>query len=125
MNVIKDKLSGSSKPKKEKIVKYETIFDHNATEEERKDLTKAKNKEEYLKEVNYSQKVCYFNLYSLYYIREDYESADKYFQKAMGGGIIYGSHRAPKNGSDTKNLLDDETMKEAIKKAKKLALGSS
>jgi len=124
MNVIKGKLSNSLDGRRKELIEYDTIFDYDLTEEERLHLTKARNKEEYLKEVNYSRKICCFNLYSLYCIREDYESADKYFYEAMGGGVIYGSYRAPKNGSDTKNLSDDEDMKEAIKKAKKLALGS-
>jgi len=85
MNVIKDKLSNSSKPKKEKIVKYETIFDHNATDEERRDLTEAKNKEEYLKMVSYDLDQCYYDLYWLYANRNNDNDdiiSEKYAKKS-------------------------------------------
>jgi len=85
MNVIKGKLTNSPKPKEEKIVKYETIFDHNATEKEIRNLTEAKNKEEYLKLVNYDLDQCYYDLHWLYANRNTHNDniiSEKYAKKS-------------------------------------------
>jgi len=76
MNVAKNKLSSSPK---EKPTKYETIFDHNITQEELEYLTSARSKEEYLKKYNYDLNACYRDLYRLYCDREDHVTAKKYF----------------------------------------------
>ena len=117
--------NGSRFEIKNQLTKYETIFDHNITENERKSLTKAKTKEDYLIEVNYNQKKCYSNLYSLYCIREDFETADKYYYEARGRNTVYCGYRKPKdNEENKKSLLDDNNLKDALKKAKNIALGS-
>jgi len=76
MNVIKDKLTNSPKPKKEKIVKCETIFDHNLTETERKRLWSRIPKEKYLA---LDSDTKYHDLYRLYIMRGDKETAEKYY----------------------------------------------
>jgi len=67
------------------ITKYETIFDHNITEEELETtfLTNARSKEEYLKEVENDNYLdipdrCYDDLADLYNYRKDYATAKKY-----------------------------------------------
>jgi len=77
MNVIKDKLSNSPKSKKEQIVKCETIFDHNLTETERKRLWSKIPKEKYLA---LDSDTKYHDLYRLYIMRGDKETAEKYYQ---------------------------------------------
>jgi len=75
MNVRKNQLSNSLK---EKPTKYETIFDHNATEKELGYITNAENKEEYLKEIDYNLDECYLDLYRLYDDKDE-KIADKYY----------------------------------------------
>jgi len=75
MNVIKGKLTNSPK---EKSVKCETIFDHNATKKEIGYITNAESKEEYLKEINYNLDECYLDLYRLY-SSKDKITANKYY----------------------------------------------
>jgi len=80
MNIIKDKLSKSPK---EKSTKYETIFDHNITQEELEYLTSARSKDEYLKKIennNYLDilDMCHNDIAYLYEYREDFATAKKY-----------------------------------------------
>jgi len=78
MNVIKGKFTNSSKPKEEKIVKCETIFDHNLTDEELPHFTAGVlSKEDYLK--NFDKDIFYHDLYRLYIMRGDKETAEKYY----------------------------------------------
>ena len=78
----KEMTKGKNKEKlKEKsidIEKYETIFDHNITDEELEYFTPTRSKEEYLKKYNYDQDECYQDLYFLYYHRKDYKTAKIY-----------------------------------------------
>jgi len=77
MNVIKDKLSNSPKSKKEQTIKYETIFDHNPTDEELPHFTAGViSKEKYL---TFNSDVKYHDLYRLYLMRGDKETAEKYY----------------------------------------------
>ena len=77
-----------TKEKNKDISKIETIFDHNITDKEREYITHSLSKEEYLKEVDYDQDECYFDLSRLYRYKgninlSDYENLrrneDKYF----------------------------------------------
>jgi len=76
MNVRKDKLSSFPK---EKSTKYETIFDHNATEKELGYITNVENKKEYLEYINYNLDKCYFDLSNLYRYRCDRETSRRYY----------------------------------------------
>ena len=71
------------------INKLETIFDHNITQEELENacITFKRSKEEYLKDINYDQDVCYRDLYELYRDRKDYDTAKKYFYTQTEKGI--------------------------------------
>ena len=81
----KEMTKGKNKEKlKEKsidIEKYETIFDHNITDEELENsyITSTRSKEEYLKKIKHDQNRCYCDLSDLYRYRKDYDTAKKYF----------------------------------------------
>jgi len=68
-----------TKEKNVDIKNFETIFDHNITQEELKYFTPTRSKEEYLKKYNYDQDEFYRDLYDLYCYRKDYTTAKKYF----------------------------------------------
>ncbi len=57
----------------------ETVFDHNITEEEFKELFGQffKDKDDYLKNMTIESH-AYFNIYELYTLRNDSEKAEKY-----------------------------------------------
>jgi len=77
MNVIKDKLSNSPKPKKEKLTKCETIFDLDLTDEELSHFTAGViSKEKYL---TIDSDTKYYDLYLLYLMRGDKKTAKKYY----------------------------------------------
>ena len=80
----------SSKPLKEKSagIEYETIFDHNITEEELEKtyITNANSKKEYLKMIDYNQDQSYLDLAHLYNLRNDKKTADKYDSMVSDGG---------------------------------------
>ena len=67
-----------TKEKNIDIKNFETIFDHNITQDELY-ITTTRSKEEYLKKINYDQNECYRDLYELYCDRKDYATAKKYF----------------------------------------------
>ena len=77
--MTKGKNKEKLKEKSIDIEKYETIFDHNITDEELEYFTPTRSKEEYLKKYNYDQDEFYRDLYDLYCYRGDYTSAKKYF----------------------------------------------
>jgi len=64
---------------KGQIVKYETIFEHNPSDDYL-DLF-GRSKEEYLESVNHDQDVCYLHIGILYQDRGDEENAEKYLKK--------------------------------------------
>jgi len=82
MIIDQSRISHSNKSdiiSKEKLTNYETIFDHNATEKELGYITRAKNKKEYLKMINYNLDRCYLDLYNLYVDKEDRVKANEYY----------------------------------------------
>ena len=63
---------------KESEVKLETIFDHNPTEKEIPKFTAwVISKERYIRE--FSQDSHYYDIYCLYLMRDDKETAQKYY----------------------------------------------
>jgi len=64
---------------KKQIIKHETIFDHNPSNDYL-DLFGC-SKEEYLESVNYDQGICYLHISILYQDRGDEENAEKYLKK--------------------------------------------
>jgi len=79
MNVRKDKLSSLSK---EKLTKYETIFDHTSNEEELKHIVPeivlaGLSKEEYINALD--QDTHFLEISELYLYRNDEETAEKYY----------------------------------------------
>jgi hypothetical protein len=124
MNVIKDKLSNSPKSKKEQIVKCETIFDHNPTEEEIRRLIARIPKEKYL---TIDPDTKYYDLYCLYLMRDDKETAEKYYlmiseearkraEETAKNRVICGGNI----GKGRSQFTDEERAQ--IEEAKKLAL---
>jgi len=100
MNVTKNKLSSNLK---EKSIDYETIFDHNPTEEELEFISESlsinsRSKEEYLKEIGNDPNKIYASLFNLYQCRynatknREYEKiAQKYFNK-IAPNIFYNAN---------------------------------
>jgi hypothetical protein len=76
MIIDQSRISHSNKSKKEQIVKCETIFDHNPTEVELKRLIGRISKEKYL---TLNNDTHYHNIYRLYIMRGDKETAEKYY----------------------------------------------
>jgi len=77
MIIDQSRISHSNKSKKEQIVKCETIFDHNPTDEELPHFTAGVlSKEKYL---TLSNDTHYYNIYRLYIMRGDKETAEKYY----------------------------------------------
>ena len=123
MNVIKDKLTNSPKSKKEHIVKYETIFDHNLTETERKRLWSRIPKEKYLA---LDSDTKYHDLYRLYIMRGDKETAEKYYlmiseearkrAEEVEKNMVYFGYKE----GEIRQFTDEEEAR--IEEARKLAL---
>jgi hypothetical protein len=65
-------------PIEESLLKLETIFDHNPTEDELEQLTGRVIDKEYY-EKRFNKDLLFFHIYSLYLIRGDKETADKYY----------------------------------------------
>jgi len=126
MNVSKGRLSSSSKPKKERLTKYETIFDHNPTDEELPHFTAGVlSKEEYLK--RFDNDIFYQDICRLYIMRNDKETADKYYlmvsedvrkeaEEAKKNRVICGGNK----GKNVSQFTDEELAR--IDEANKLAL---
>jgi hypothetical protein len=65
-------------PIEESLLKLETIFDHNPTEKEIKQLTGRVIDKEYY-EKRFNKDIHYFDIYCLYLMRGDKETAQKYY----------------------------------------------
>ena len=118
-----NKSIGSSKGQ---LTKLETIFNHNPTEKELRQLTgRVIDKEYYIK--RFDEDYFFYDIYQLYLIRGNKKTAEKYYlmiseetrkkdEEYEKNRVSFG-YKGSKNTKKNKPLLDDETLERTIKMA--------
>jgi len=111
---------------KKRLSKPETIFNHNPTEKELKQLTgRVIDKEYYIK--RFDEDIFYYQIYCLYLMRDDEKTAEKYYlmisektrkeaEEYKKSRVFFG-YKEPENPEDNEPLIDDETLEKTIKMA--------